>query len=110
MGTWGASLYDDDDASDLRDTLSFVCKVPVSGDRLVELLKGIHGDCDPKDEDGALFWLITADQFERRGIECKEAASTAWSVIESGSDLLWAREKGADDTFIRKRKVVLEDL
>ena len=110
MGTWGAALYDDDSASDLRDTLALLCKVPVPGDRLLELLKELYGDCDPTDEDGALFWLVTADQFERRGIECVEAASTALSIIEGGGDLLRAREKGADEAFLEKRTVVLQDL
>lgn len=57
-----------------------------------------------------LFWLVTADQFERRGIECQQAASTALSSIENGSDLLFAREKGADEVFLKKRAVVLKEL
>jgi hypothetical protein len=110
MGTWGALLYDDDDASDLRDTLSLLSKVPLPGDRLLEILKEIYSEYDPKDQVGGLFWLVTADQFERRGIECREAASTALSIIESGSDLESARERGADEKFLNKRRVMLEDL
>jgi hypothetical protein len=110
MGAWGAALYDDDEACDLRDTVRLVCKVPVSGDKLLEYLKGVYRDCDPKDEEGALFWLVTADQFERRGIECREAASTALSIIRSGSDLESAKKRGADERFMKKRKAVLEEL
>jgi hypothetical protein len=110
MGTWGALLYDDDEASDLRNTLKLMCKIPVPGDRLLELLIETHGDCDPNDPDDALFWLVTADQFERRGIECHKAASTALSIIDGGSDLASARERGADEKFLKKRRAVLEEL
>ncbi len=110
MGTWGPALFDDDNACDLRETLALICKVPLPGDRLIDFLKEICGNCDPTDDEGALFWLVTADQFERRGIECQQAASTALSSIENGSDLLFAREKGADEVFLKKRAVVLKEL
>lgn len=110
MGTWGASIYDDDEACDLRDTVSLICKVPVKGNQLLELLKETCGDCDPMDEEGGLFWLVVAEQFERRGIECREAASKALSIIESDLDLKWAKEKGADEAFLRKRSLALKEL
>lgn len=110
MGTWGAGLYDDDEASDLRNTIALLCKVPASGNQLLSHLKHICGDCDPEADDGALFWLVTADQFERRGVECKEAAAKALAIIASGKDLLSARARGADERFLRKRKVVLEEI
>jgi hypothetical protein len=87
MGTWGASLYEDDEAGDLKATLAVLCKVPAHGDRLLEYLGEIYGDCDPATDEGARFWLVTADQFERRGIDCQRAATMALGVIENGSDL-----------------------
>jgi hypothetical protein len=87
MGTWGAALYDDDTASDLRNALAVVCKVPADGDRLLELLAEMYPQRDPADDDGALFWLVTADQFERRGIACAAVTATALSIIEQGTDL-----------------------
>jgi hypothetical protein len=110
MGTWGAALYDDDSASDLRDTIALMCKVPVPGNKLLEFLKKLYGNCDPTDEDGSLFWLVTADQFERRGIECDEVASTALSIIKSGGDLSLAGGKGADEAYLKERAAVLHDL
>ncbi len=94
----------------MKETLALICKVPMPGDRLLDYLREVYGDCHPTDDEGALFWLVTADQFERRGIECKQATSTALSVIENGSDLLFAREKGADEAFLKKRKIVLQEL
>ena len=110
MGTWGPALFDDDNACDLRETLALICKVPLPGDRLLDLLKEIYVNCDPTEDEGALFWLVTADQFERRGIECQQVASTALSIIENGSDLLFAREKGAEEVFLKKRATVLKQL
>jgi hypothetical protein len=110
MGAWGASLYEDDTALDLKTAISVVCKVPADGIRLLGFLKEMYGNCDPVDEDAALFWLVVADQFERRGIECKEVTSTALSIIECGSDLRNAQESGADEAFIRKRSRSLQEL
>src|SRR3954451_24721360 len=110
MGNWGAGLYEDDNASDLRETLALICKVPLPGDRLLEMLIETWEDCEADEEEGALFWLVTADQFERRGIECGKVAATALSIIETGADLTWAREAGADEAYLKKRPRVLEEL
>lgn len=110
MGTWGAALYDDDTANDLRNALAVVCKVPADGDRLLELLAAMYPQRDPADDDGALFWLVTADQFERRGIACRTVATTALSIIDQGTDLTAARARGADEGFLRQRSQVLDEL
>lgn len=31
MGTWGAGLYEDDTASDLRNSMALVTKIPADG-------------------------------------------------------------------------------
>ncbi|HEY8025918.1 MAG TPA: hypothetical protein VIF60_15235 [Burkholderiaceae bacterium] len=110
MGTWGAALYDDDSAADLKNTLALLCKVPVDGDQLLVNLKILHGDCDPADGEAAFFWLVTADQFEKRGIRCEEAIAKALMVIESGVDLASAKDRGADEKFLKKRAAVLDEL
>lgn len=110
MGTWGTALYDDDSASDLKNTVSLVAKVPADGDRLLELLEEARGSTDPANQDGALFWLVVADQFEKRGIDCKRASRMAIQVIDSGADLVWCKERGADDKFLRARAKVLQEL
>jgi hypothetical protein len=110
MGTLGAALYDDDSAADLKNTLALLCKVPGDGDYLLKCLKQLHGDCDPTDGDAAFFWLVTADQFEKRGIACVEAVANALAVIDSGSDLANARDCGANEKFLKDRSRVLEEL
>lgn len=108
MSAWGAGLYDDDQARDLKNTIALICKVPAEGDRLLHMLEESRGDCT--DEDERLFWLVVADQFERRGIECARVAATALSIIASGADLESARDKGADTQFLKERVRTLEDL
>jgi hypothetical protein len=110
MGTWGASLYEDDQASDLKNTVGILSKVPGDGDRLLGFLKEMYGACDPTDDDGAIFWLVTADQFERRGIKCAEVTSTALAIIESSSDQTQAHDKAADQAYLSKRSIVLQEL
>ena len=58
---------------DLRETLALNCKVPMPGDRLLDNLREVYGDCDPIDDEGA-FLVGDGRYFERRGIECKQAA------------------------------------
>ena len=110
MGTWGAALYEDDSASDLKNTLALLCKVPVDGERLLNYLKQLHGERDPADGDDAFFWLVTADQFEKRGIGCAEVSANALAIIENGLDLENAGDRGADEKFLDKRARVLNEL
>lgn len=109
MGTWGAALYDDDTASDLRDTVALVTRVPGNGERLLSLIRQVHGEVDPEDEDAAIFWLVVADLFEKKGIACPEATAHALRIIESGQDLAACASRGADERFLKARgKVLLE--
>ncbi|WP_136420079.1 hypothetical protein [Herbaspirillum sp. ST 5-3] len=109
MGTWGSGIYDDDFAADLRNSVAIVCKVPSGGDRLTEILLQLHG-ITSESEDETTFWLVLADQFERRGIECPGVFTTALSIIESGADLSRLKDQDADERFLKKRAVVLEAL
>jgi hypothetical protein len=112
MGTWGASLYDDDTASDLKTSVALICKVPAGGNRLLELLRQTHTGIDPDDQegDGTLFWLVAADQFEKKGIACPEAAETALRIIDSGTSLAVCKANGADEKFLKARQKGLLEL
>jgi hypothetical protein len=110
MGSWGAKLYDDDRAADLKKTVALVAKVPAAGDRLLEILAELHGDTDPSNEDAIVFWLVVADQFERRGLVCARAASTALALIDGGNDLARLAASGADEPFLARRRAELDEL
>lgn len=73
-------------------------------------MKQLHGDIDPSNGDAAYFWLVTADQFEKRGIACAEASANALQIIASGLDLARQKDHGADDKFLEKRSKVLAEL
>jgi hypothetical protein len=64
MGAWGPGLYQDDEAADLRNTISLLSKMPADGDRILEILVGNHPEPPAMDRDGGpTFWLVVADQF-----------------------------------------------
>ena len=110
MGSSGARLYDEDQAADLKNTIGLVCKVPAGGDRLLGILVDMQGDASPSNDDAAVFWLVVADQFERRGIACAQAMSTALALIDNGTDLARLAASGADDEFLARRRIELDEL
>ena len=111
MGAWGPGLYQDDEAADLRETISMLSKMPADGDRILEILIGNQPEPPEMDRDGGpTFWLVVADQFERRGIGSNRVRDRALEAIDGGHDLrdLEARDMGAKD--LRKRAKVLAEL
>jgi hypothetical protein len=109
MGTWGGGLYDDDSAADLKSAVSVLSKLPgADGSRLLELL--LQDRTPGPDEEGGLFWLVVADQFEKKGIAEPELRQRALSVIDDGSHLVDAQERGADAGFLKERRKALEEL
>lgn len=78
MGSWGFGLYDSDRACDLRASLKAVCRLPLDGPELLRVLLENEG---PPDE---TFWLVTADQFHKKGVVCPEARDRALTILEKG--------------------------
>ncbi len=70
MGAWGLGLYSSDMAADMRATIKSVLRLPLDEDRIVDILRDSEGAAanDPNDEDHTTFWLVLADQFEKRGV------------------------------------------
>jgi hypothetical protein len=103
-------LYSNDDALDLRSSISAVCRLPYDGDQLVELLAELNPDArDPEREGHTTFWLVVADQFHRRGIR-SEARERALAIIGKGTDLAVLAGLGMRETDLRKRRRLLDDL
>lgn len=110
MGAWGVSIYSSDDALDLRASIRAVCRLPYNGDKLVELLADLHSDArDPGKEGHSTFWLVVADQFQRRGIRSM-ARQRALEIIADGTDLAMFAKLGMADADLRKRKRLLDAL
>ena len=80
MGSWGPGLYQDDDTKDLKDTIGILARLPVSGERILELLiEGRRESTGLDQSGGPTFWLVVADQFERKGITSKRDSGTGFA-------------------------------
>jgi len=110
MSSWGTGLYQDDFAADLKNTIALVSKVPADGDRLLAILRELHGDADLDGDDGTTFWLVVADQFERKGVVSPAVSKRALAVIEDDEDLDRLRDLGLDARGLAARRKVLDEL
>jgi len=112
MGLWSTGLYSGDFALDLRSTIKAIARLPYDGDRLVEILCETERGAanSPEDEDHTTFWLVTADQFAKRGIVSERARESALKIVDSGSDLAILEKLGMDPADLKKRRKVLEEV
>ena len=111
MGTWGTGLYSDDTAADLKNTIALLTQLPEGGDRLLEIVIEAYGDSVELTADGgAAFWLVVADQFDRKGIRCARAFEQARKAIASGADLRDLEARGMPAKDLKKRAAILDEL
>jgi hypothetical protein len=112
MGAWGPGLYSGDFACDLRSTVAALARLPFDGEKILEIARetGRRYANDPQDEDYTTFWLVIADQFQKRGIECAAATQTALEVIDSGADAAMMQKLGMSASNLRKRTAGIAEL
>lgn len=112
MGSWGAGLYADDFALDLRGDIAGIFRLPMAGDEILALLRAGAGGLaeNPSDDEYTRFWLVLADQFQKRGIECAEVTRRAIDIIESGADIKTLVALGMTKSALRKRATMLNEL
>ena len=111
MGTWGTGLYSDDTAADLKNSIALLTQLPVSGDRLLEILIDTYGGSVELTADGGpAFWLVVADQFERKGIRSERASEQARAVVKTGADLRDLEARGMPAKDLKKRAEILAEL
>jgi hypothetical protein len=112
MGAWGTGLYSGDFAMDLRGTIGAVARLPFPADHLVEVLcdtePGAAKNID--DPDHTVFWLVTADQLWKRGIDCPRASERALSIIDEGRDHAAMAALGMRESDLRRRERMLAEL
>lgn len=105
MGAWGEGLYDDDEACDVRDTVSLLAKMPASGDEILALLLEQFRYSENLDDDGCpSFWMVVADQFAKYGIACEKAQRLGREAIESGADIQDLQARGMEQIGLKGRK------
>jgi len=112
MGAWGPGLYANDFASDLKGTVGVLVRLPLPAERLLEMLveTAPAQANNPDDEEHTTFWLVAADQFTRKGVDCLAAREKALSLIASGADLAAMATLEMDEKSLKKRAAMLEAL
>jgi hypothetical protein len=112
MGAWGAGLYSSDMAVDMRAVIKSVLRLPFDEDRIVDILRDCERGAadDPDDEDHTTFWLVLADQFEKRGVAHAPAREKAIAIIDRGGDLDMMEKRGMRQADLRKRSARLAEL
>ena len=103
MGAWGGGIYASDFAVDLRGTIKGVLRAPLSDDELAAEIWNAHG-AGASDIEALDYWLVLADQFERRGVPHKEVFERARAIIARGEDLAALKELAADPRTIASRR------
>ena len=112
MGSWGTGLYSSDFALDLRPLIKAVARLPFASDRLVEILCETEPAAAERaeDPDHSNFWLTVADQFTKRGIDCRTARERAIAIIDEGTDLAILARLGMREKDLAKRRKMLAAL
>jgi hypothetical protein len=103
MGAWGGGLYDTDFALDLKGTINGVLRAPLSDDEVLAELWASHGERAVA-ADALDYWLVLADQFERRGIRRQDVFERAVAIIEAGEDVAVLEELEAEPKAIAERR------
>src|SRR6266436_5877042 len=112
MGAWGIGLYSGDFARDLKATISAVCRLPLDEEALVEAIcqSASSAATNPADEDHTIFWLVLADQFEKRGIFSRRVREMALAIINDRKDAAAMQALGMKPADTRKRAGKLAEL
>jgi hypothetical protein len=112
MGACGVGLYSGDYAMDLRSTVSAIARLPFEPAELLAILRQSESGAadDPTDSDHTVFWLVVADQFHKRGLECPEARERALAIVAGDEDLAAMARLGMDENSLAKRRATLEAL
>jgi len=103
MGAWGGGLYDSDFALDLRKTIKGVLRAPLSEDEILAALWASHGE-GAVEADALDYWLVLANEFERRGIRRQDVFERAIAIIVAGEDVALLEELEAEPKTIAERR------
>jgi hypothetical protein len=103
MGAWGGGLYESDFALDLKGTIEAALRAPLSDDEILAELWASHGE-GSADVEALDYWLVLADQFERRGLRRQDVFERALAIVEAGEDLAALEALDAESKTIAKRR------
>src|SRR5262249_25676159 len=104
VGTWGIGLYENDDASDLREDFKDVVRAPWNGERLRLWARDQFPDDSPDVR------LALADLFRVYRIDHAGVRDEAVRIVAGGVDADTKRALGLDERGLARRAKVLDAL
>jgi len=108
MGSWGAKLYQDDVALDVRDAFKDRLRRGKTTEEVTKELKEKHSYALDDIDDGPAFWLALADTQWNLGRLLPEVKEQAFRWLDTG----WGLERWleTDKKLVAERQKVLADL
>ncbi|RAU17070.1 hypothetical protein DN062_14220 [Nitrincola tibetensis] len=104
MGAWGEGLYEEDEACDVRDSISMLSKMPANGDEILEILIEQYGPVEDLEDDGVPnFWMVVADQYSKKGIVSEKVRMNALKAMDSGYDIQDLKARGLEEKGLKAR-------
>jgi Domain of unknown function (DUF4259) len=108
MGTWGAGIFDDDTAMDVRDSFEGALEQGLSASDAAARIREEYADDIGDEDDGPVVWLALASLQVKHGALQPEVKGRALEIIERGEGL--ERWQEADEEVFAARQQVLADL
>src|SRR5688500_184561 len=99
MGAWSGGPFNSDFAQDLKRIIAVLLRSPLSDDEVLAELWASQG-ADATELDAIDYWLVLADELERRGIHRQDVFQRALTIISAGEDLALHETWQADPRMI----------
>ncbi len=107
MGAWGANLYQDDVALDVKDEYKDILRRGKTNEEAMQEIIDKYQELLEDAEDRGVFWLALADTQWNLGRLDEQVKEHALEVIELGTDL---KRWESNEKLYNKRKEILEKL
>lgn len=99
MGAIGGGLYGSDFACDLRADIADLMRAPLSDDEIIAVIADAHLPASGDHIDAFDYWLVLADQLERRGSPRPQIFERAIEIIEQRHDIAALEELDASSSM-----------
>lgn len=107
MGAWGANLYQDDVALDVKDEYKDILRRGKTNEEAMQEIIDKYQELLEDAEDRGVFWLALADTQWNLGRLDEQVKEQALEIIELGTDL---KRWESNEKLYNKRKEILEKL
>lgn len=107
MGAWGANLYQDDVALDIKDEYKDNLRRGKTNEEAMQEIIDKYQELLEDEEDRGVFWLALADTQWNLGRLDEQVKEQALEIIELGTDL---KRWEINEKLYNKRKEILEKL